>query len=96
MKIFRLQSKIGLVIWSVIFAFVMQYLTYTFTDINIDGYCPEGKVCHIGEFVGWPIEATINMVNNHYSQIWIENFVFWIITVFIILSLVSYFRNRKI
>ena len=95
MKILSLQSKIGLVVWSVVLAFIIQYIVYLF-GINIDGYCLEGKICHIGEFVGWPIEANVSMVDNHYNQIWIENFVFWILVIFIVLLVIAkYPKNRK-
>ena len=108
MKIFSLQSKISLVLWSVILGFLLG-LAMLPLSIKPDGQIASdcnnlvilsktatsttGSItdCLPASSFGWPIAAS--QTNGIYFLI--LDFIFWILAVFISLSLIRYFKIKK-
>lgn len=103
MKIFSLQSKILLVVLSVIFGFIVNWLITGFTYKNHEGLNTPHAIIDVygGSFSsGWPFtyqfNQNVNPSDGMYSHMeYIYNMIFWIIVVLIILFTVRHFRKKK-
>lgn len=94
MKIFSLQSKWALVVWSVILAFCIYSIVFGIYSIQAFN-CALIKN-------DW---SCFNVFNERYRVllpfgsmyqfIW-ANFLYWVLVVFIVLNLVNYFKKKKV
>ena len=97
MKIFSLQSKTGLAVWSVVVGLVLSILI----SISTQAYTESAfqTVCASSYAHGWPavVRVSVCQGNNYFSfnntNEWI-NLFFWILVVLIILSLIRYFKKK--
>ena len=99
MKIFSLETKKHLIVWSMILGFSINTLVYFITDDFYYEACARlnPKYGCIGPAVvgpsdlGWPFEISRGLFDLGF---WI-NFVFWFFVALIILSLVRWLKYRK-
>ena len=95
MKIFSLQSKTGLVAWSVGLGFLMNFLAEHLVVYKIPcGVDMDVEFCTVS---GWPFVTGFFGSLIYYDLIkFLYNLVFWVLVVLIILSLIRYFKTKKV
>lgn len=96
MKIFSLQSKIISLIWSLILGTAINLIVNILTR-SYQGGCGSALYCPIAHTLtyGWPMNVTAyGLVVNFWPSM-IINSIFWAIVVFIVLSLVRYFKHKN-
>lgn len=85
MKIFSLQSKTNLIIWSVVLGYLINYIIL-YRNLIVIYNCSSGSDNYLCENVAkifWPFQ-------NQSSSI-----LFWVLIVFVILNLVRYFKYKN-
>lgn len=92
MKIFSLESKAGLVVWSVILGIVIERIIFPLSEIPYPADGPAFYVTRGFPFIYYMSLAEFNPYD--YSKL-VLNLLVWIVVVLIILSLVRYFRKKK-
>ena len=92
MKIFSLQSKTSLVVWSVVIGFVLNWLSYKVFVIQGKN-CSDllATVCLSPAQVGFPIRMSLIEF-----PLFCLNLLFWILFALIILSIIRYLRTKNI
>jgi len=100
MKIFNLQSKKGLVVWSVVLGIILNHAFRLFVYSDICGpvrssiFVPDGA-CSYSEKVGWPIPSYGGGLASFTWHLYILNFIFWALIIYLVLSLIAYFKNKS-
>lgn len=99
MKIFSLESKKHLVVWSVVLGFavniVLNKITFK-TNQCIPNPLGVMDGCVYNTIYGFPFPYWEGgFVNPPFDNLYKFNFIFWILIVFIILSLVRHFRKKN-
>lgn len=98
MKIFSIEKKRYVILWSFFFGFLANWLTNTVTKTT-----EECRVTDAGEFCptvyhqGWPISVTLDTMKIYGDEGLpiLINLIFWILVCLIILSIIRYFRYRN-
>ena len=98
MKIFSLESKLDIVIWSIVFGFVVDFLLNLIViQIPCFGFgCGElgaEGILRSGFPVYTQFQSSDFVETNLYGLIF--NAIFWILVSLIILSLIRYFKNKN-
>lgn len=99
MKIFSLESKKHLVLWSLAAAFLITKLISdkTFRYIPWVGHCDiSGCFSTGGTQFGFPL--VVKVADFSFVKVMIfqlANYLFWFLVVFIVLSLIRYFRKKN-
>ena len=105
MKIFSLESKTSLMLWSVALGVVITFILTLFyrTTYVVNDYssiCKAGMKCIEKIYAikfGWPValDSSISWSLSKTALVFISNSVFWFLVIFIILSLISYFQYKN-
>lgn len=90
MKIFSLQSKSYVILWSVVIGYVLNFIAYKYTRASLSCLfaptdCPDLKG-------GWPF--LYEFYKNNYYLVYC-NLIFWVLVSYISLSLIKYFKNKN-
>ena len=93
MKIFNLQSKSSLLLWSGGLGIVLNSLVFclssnlfrSYVFLELEAYTEDQVVW------GWPF---VFGINNFWPSLGI-NLIFWVVIVYIILNLVKFYRNKN-
>jgi hypothetical protein len=108
MKIFSLESKTSLLVWSMAIVLLMPLFLYLFSFVSFKIQCanenatyyPELTACQAARMQPFPNQpgpnAAIGVIGDIYFRT--EDYIFMIFTFFptiIILSLIRHFRNKK-
>ena len=69
----------------------------SYNSIDGDGCLgqPTGKLCYQELYLGWPVNFHLIQPKDSNTKEIMVNLLFWILAVFIILSLIRYFRNKS-
>jgi hypothetical protein len=95
MKIFTLETKKHMVVWSLLFSTILNWIFYIKpVDVFSFYYQANSKF-------GWPFSYSVIFTDDNrrqlFGNVWetrIENFVFWFIVPIIVLSIIRRFRNK--
>ena len=103
MKIFSLKSKTSLVLWAVVLGlfvnavlFILSMRSYSCSSAAFDNL-PNSNELAICTTVGRPFSLDVNIYTNtqNYVFYFFVNLIFWILVVFMVLSLIRYFKYKK-
>ena len=87
MTILSLKSNFHLIAWSIILGLLIDVpLTLDFHYGSCPGWFGGTEAC-----VGWPVVVNAPILGALFSDL-----IFWILVALLILSLVRYFRNKKV
>ncbi len=99
MKIFTLESKKNLFVWTLILAGTMDFIFSRFLIFKIQCESDVIGTITVCDAHGWPFLSQPqggyagSMAKDLMYVLW--NFIFWILVAFIILSLIRHFRIKK-
>lgn len=93
MKIFNLQSKISLAIWSIILGLIINFITFLNSHKGYPITCVGGSSCGGGgEFIGWPFNYQITL---NITLPFIMNLIFWVFVVIIFLIVIRHLKQKN-
>ncbi|MDR3643175.1 MAG: hypothetical protein P4L74_06145 [Candidatus Doudnabacteria bacterium] len=104
MKIFSLKSRTGLVAWSIILGFIINVivsaLAYAFGYVErTPAFC---LTCispqTVSYFYGFPFQVWLDRFSSPgiWEYYFFFNLLFWIFVILVILSLIRYFKHKKV
>lgn len=93
MKIFNLQSRKNLIWFSVIFGLILNVIICKFSKGYIYQDC--GELC-LRYSAGWPFVSNSSSLVLSLVYAFLFNFIFWILAVFVVLSLIKYLKSKRL